>query len=411
MSHPAFEIENWEKIESTQIENWVKLQAVDANKRPGVLFEALDIEAPAFYFFLKEKFGTPNQNYKKVSRFFPPRHFSTGMEWAYLFRSDAHYLVISGDNNINIFVFSLFESPSEIDFLLFCENTKLLLRNFPLEKYKDLSYDIYVNYSFFLKDIISELIKKVDINTDGKPENMRIASIDIDSKDPEVHLKHIERAFNYNQWLKAILEKSAISLQIRILFPIYLESLIDLAFRVKLKKVFDNKDKTYGKAEYGCYMDIFQYFAKLPFMKKIYMIKEKCGGFSSDKMEEFITEFNENNKRQERNQLLHGNSGFFRNTDSKIYSDGEYLVGLPDRFDVDEMIANSIKVTIKEDSILSTVSSYEDLCDEFIGIFNNDDSFTSIVSSIVFGQSNGQGGLISIAHFNSFKVLYAPLEW
>jgi hypothetical protein len=121
MSHPAFEIENWEKIKSTQIENWVKLQAVDANIRPGVLFEAFGIEAPAFYFFLKEKFGSPNQNYKNVSRFFSPRHFSTGMEWAYLFRSDNHYLVISGDNNINIFVFSLFESPSEIDFILFCE--------------------------------------------------------------------------------------------------------------------------------------------------------------------------------------------------------------------------------------------------------------------------------------------------
>jgi hypothetical protein len=240
---------------------------------------------------------------------------------------------------------------------------------------------------------------------------MRIASIDIDSKDPEVHLKYIERAFNYNQWLKAILEKSAISLQIRILFPIYLESLIDLAFRVKLKKVFDNKEKTYGKAEYGCYMDIFQYFAKLPFLKKIYMIKEKCGGIINDKMEEFMMKLNKKNKRQERNQLLHGNSGFFRNNDSKIYSDGEYLVGLPDRFDVNRMIANSIKVTMKEDSILSSGSSYEDLCEEFIGIFDGNDSFRAIVSSIVFGQSNGQGGFISIAHFNSFEVLYAPLEW
>ena len=415
MSHPALEIDNWVKVNPTNVEKWVKVQANDKQNNPGVRFDALDIDASKFYFYLKDRFGSPNQNYMNVSRFFQKRDFTTGMEWSYLLETKEkdNYIIISGDNKINVFVFSLNDSPSGFDFHIFSENVKVLLENYSLdsEQYLDLRIGIFINYSFYLKKLITDLKQKVELQIGALDTELHIDHKDISSENPEVQASYLDLSYDYNDWLKKVIEKSIASLEIQILYPIYFESLVDLAFRVMLKINFyeDKSIKyTYREKEYD---DIFQYFSILSRSEKIKEIEEKCGRVNMNKVKEFSSHFKSSYWTNERNKLLHGNSVYFHYSNSKIYVDESHLVGLPDKFDLQKMIADSIQNTTKEVNIIKMITFYESLCDVFVDIFDDDGSFKSLVSGIAFGYNKRKGGCISFPDINKFEDLLAPLEW
>ena len=212
MSHPALEIDNWVKVNPTNVEKWVKVQANDKQNNPGVRFDALDIDASKFYFYLKDRFGSPNQNYMNVSRFFQKRDFTTGMEWSYLLETKEkdNYIIISGDNKINVFVFSLNDSPSGFDFHIFSENVKVLLENYSLdsEQYLDLRIGIFINYSFYLKKLITDLKQKVELQIGALDTELHIDHKDISSENPEVQASYLDLSYDYNDWLKKVIEKS-----------------------------------------------------------------------------------------------------------------------------------------------------------------------------------------------------------
>jgi hypothetical protein len=258
--------------------------------------------------------------------------------------------------------------------------------------------------------LISDFKKKVDAKIGKSPELMQIDSKDRASKDPEVHAKYIAKSYDYNHWLKANLEKSALSIQLQILLPIYLESLIDLAFRVMLKKESYNYSKIYPTKNTKYNKDIFKHFEQLALLEKISEIRQNCRAVNELKIEEFVQHLIASNNRAERNKLLHGDSMFFRSSSSKLYRDNNYLIGFPDKFDAYWMISDSIQSSMQEERMLSTITTYENLCNEFIDVFEEKDSFKDIVSGIAFGHNTWQGGSVSIG-IKKYEDLYSPMEW
>ena len=316
MSHSALEFENWEII---KIE---KDFSFSYNKR--VLYSELKISAVKFYFFLKQRFGQPNVHYSQVSQFFLEKHVTTGNEWCYLFQSSTNFILVGGDDLINIAVLSINEPPEKLDFDIFCSNINSTLEKSKLNLPDDSCYDIYVNYGFLLNNLINDYKSIVNQKLPVRPDTLTIQLDELDTKDPTIQYKWIEYARDYNLWLKSTLEQATLSIQIQILLPIYFESLIDLAFRIKLQKSYFDDNKRYGRDNNK---RIFEYFEGLNIHEKLSEIRQKCFSIDDGKMLSFIKSNYDNKMRKKRNKLLHGNSLFLKNLNLRYY-----LVRKPNKF-------------------------------------------------------------------------------
>lgn len=400
MSHSALEIENWKKIEVRK-----KLE-ISYNHRAEYI--GLDIPASKFYFFLKKKFGMTNVSYESIAQFFPIKMLSLENEWCYVFQANLNFVLVCGDDKINMTVLSIKESPSKLDFDLFSNKIESELKSITLSEFNNIGYDIYISYSFHLKTLISDCKSVFLKKLPSAPEELHLLTKDLESIDEEAKYKFIENCHDYNHWLKLLLEKSTVALKIQILLPIYFESLVDLAFRIKLKKSLFNKKKIYGEREYK--LDIFEFFEQLPINKKIEEIKTKCNEVDDQKIKKFMEQIKNNRIRKERNKLLHGNSLFFRNSNLKYYLDGPFFIGLPDKARGFRAIAESINSSMDEKRTLDTIRIYEKQCDDFIDIFKDNEYFRSLVSSIAFGHNSDNGGCVSIG-LNKYEDLLAPTEW
>lgn len=405
MSNSALDIENWMKVNING--------KIDLRYNHRVQFVGLEIDAIKFYFFLKEKHGLADVAYSSVSQFFPDRMISAGNEWCFLFQESSNFILVCGDDKINITILSLEEPPSKLDFDLFCSKAQTLLKNFSLEKNNHISYDIFINYSFYLNNLISEFKNIIEKRIPQQPEQLSLPTGDINSIDAEVKYKFIENSNDYNQWLNMVIEKATFALKIQILLPIYFESLIDLAFRIKLKKSLFNNNKIYGDREVK--LDVFENFETLPIHKKIKEIKSNCFEVNIQKINKFISEMWEdkesgNSKKKERNKLLHGNALFFRNINLKYYVDESRIIGFPDRARGIRVISESIYSTMQDKELLETIRVYEKRCNDFLNIFDDKGYFKSLASGIAFGHNTSSGGSFSLG-LNKLADLYAPTEW
>lgn len=400
MSNSALEIESWNKIEFNGKTN------ITFNHR--VEFIGLDIPAAKFYFFLKTKFGMPNVSYKSIAQFFPRRMLSLENEWCYVFQANLNFVLVCGDDKINITVLSINEPPSKLDFDLFSNKINGELKNFSLAEYNNIEYDIYINYSFHLKNLIAEFKSVLENKLPSAPEQLNLTEEDLNTTDAAVKYKFIENANDYNHWLKLLLEKATVALKIQILLPIYFESLVDLAFRIKLKKSLFNKKRIYGDREYK--LDIFEFFEQLPIHKKIKEIKTKCFEVNDQRINKFSEQIRNYKIRKERNKLLHGNALFFQNLNLKYYLDEPYFIGFPDKARGMRTIADSIQSSMEDNELLETIRIYEKQCNDFINVFEDNGYFKSLVSSIAFGHNTENGGCVSIG-ITKYENLFAPTEW
>jgi hypothetical protein len=393
MSHLSLEIENWKLIDLTVN------TALSYNER--VSYYALNIDARNFYYFLKERFGSPNVEYETVKHFFQERDVILSHYWCFGFKSETNYIFVSGDNLINITILSINEPPQKLDFDIFCINTNNLLKDFKINKYQNNSFDIYINYRFFLNNLIQKFKEQEQNKLPFLPESFQKNMGDApnyNSKDEQ-----FEYELDYNNWLQSLIDKATLSLQIQILLPIHFESLIDLSFRIKLKKSLYNVEKKYGRELKKD--DIFENFEKLPLYKKIEEIQKSCLHVNSEKANKFISDINNNGIRKKRNKLLHGNSLFFKNVNSKLYYDEKYLIGFPDHHNSKRFIAESIQNAIVNDNLVKDIAQYERYCEDFMNIFDDDESFKTIITSISFGINPKNGMLLSM-DFDNLKNLF-----
>lgn len=397
MIHTALEIETWTKI------------SCDFTFNERSCYYGLEIDASKFYFYLKKQYGIPSVLYSSVSKFFPDRTFLSGKEWCYLFRTGSNFILVSGDDKINIAVFSIFEPPTSLDFEIFVQRFNEILKSFSLEDYKSIKYEMFINYSFYLRNIIIQLKNTVEKKLPQAPEELSMLIDDVNTDKPEIKYKYIELCNDYNTWLKAVLDKMQSSLQIQILMPIHFESLLNLAFRIKLKKEFRNYNKIYGDSKYP--VDIYEDFERLSIPKKVKRIESCCFEVNHEKISRFLKNVeNTYNLRQRRNNFLHGNALYFRNSNINYYVDDNYLIGFPDRSRAIKSIINSISVSSENKKLLETIRSYEELCVEFTNIFNDNDYFKSLIDGIAFAHNSKFGGVISIGMYK-YDDLFAPTEW
>lgn len=397
MSHSALEIDNWENIGSSFSYNHYSS------------YDGLNIDAAKLYYYLKEKFGKSTVSYSLFSKYFPERKFVLPNVWCYLFRYNSYYVVITGDDKINIAVFSSTDVPSNLDYEIFSNNMNEILKRISLEKYVENSYEVYVNYSFYLKNIISEYKKSISKKLPQAPEQISLNHEDINAENPEIKYKYIEFGKDYNEWLKAVLEKSQSSLMVQILLPIHFETLINLAFRVKLKKEYRSDEKIFGN-DPERRLDIYQFFERLTVPKKIEQIKEKCFEVDRDKINQFLKLLRSSYElREKRNKYLHGNALYFQNLHLKYLVDDNYLIGFPDRGRAMRAIASSISVTTEDKNIISTIKIYEELCEQFKSIFNDNNYFRKLVEGLAFLHNSNYGGTVSIG-VNKYEDLFAPLD-
>jgi hypothetical protein len=408
MSHPSLIFENWNKINF----NNNKKANLTFNKYP-VQYIGLDIPSAKLYFYLKENHGMPNVIYSSIKKFFPDRLLSTGNEWCYVFQESTNYILICGDDKINITVLSISEPPEKLDFDLFSIRINEKLKSYSLDGYKNIGYDIYINYSFYLNNLISEYKNVIKKKLPTPPNQLSLSHEDMNSKDEEVRYKYVENNKDYNLWLKLLLEKAMFSLNIQILLPIYFESLVDMAFRMKLKKSLFNKSKIYGDKEIK--LDIFEYFEVLPTHVKIKEIKNKCFDVNTQRINRFISDMwddkeSGNKKKKERNKLLHGNALFFQNLNLKFYVDEKYLIGFPDRARGIRTIVDSIQSSMDEKKLIETLNIYEKRCNDFINVFDDNGYFKSLIAGIAFAHNPETGGCVSIG-INKYQDLFAPTEW
>lgn len=401
MSHSALEIESWNKVVFNLNTD------ISKNKQRG-LYIGMEVPASKFYFYLRKKFGLPNVPYESFAHYFPLRTISNEKEWCYLFQSDSNFVVVCGDDKINITVLSINEPPSKLDFDLFSNKINGELKNFSLAEYNEIRYDIYINYSFHLKNLITEFKSVLEKKLPSAPEQLYLTTEDSSTTDAAVKYKYIENANDYNHWLKLLLEKATVALKIQILLPIYFESLVDLAFRIKLKKSLFNKKRIYGDREYK--LDIFEFFEQLPVHKKIEEIKTKCCEVNDQRINKFSEQIRNYKIRKERNKLLHGNALFFRNLNLKYYLDEPYFIGFPDKARGMRTIADSIQSSMEDKKLLDTIRIYEKQCNDFINIFDDNGYFKSLVSSIAFAHNSANGGCVSIG-ISKYEDLFAPTEW
>ncbi len=398
MSHTALNIESWIKINSSF--------TFDYRSR----YDGLNIDASKFYFYLKDKFGIPSILYSSVAKFFPERKFTTGNEWVYLFKENSNYIIITGDDKINIAVFSLSEAPNNLDYEIFANKLNEALKRFSLEGYFNNSYELYINYSFYLKNLISQFKDSIVKKIPPPPKQISLIHEDINSQDPEVKYKYIEFSRDYNAWLKAVLEKAQFALQLQILLPIHFESIISLAFRLKLKKEFRNDGKNYSE-DLTYQIDIYDHFEKLTIPKKIELIRHKCFEVNQQKIIEFQKKLKGSyDLRSKRNNFLHGNALFFQNLNLKYYLDENRLIGFPDRARAMRAIASSISVSTENKNLLGTITTYEDWCDQFIDVFDDNNYFKDLVGGIAFAHNSKFGGTVSIS-LNKYEDLFAPQDW
>lgn len=399
MSHNTLEIENWEAI------TFVGELNLSYNKQ--VTNEGLKIDSIKFYFYLRERFGKPNIKYESVAHFFEQKYVSLGNIWCYCFQSDTNFILVSGDDHINISVLSTYEPPEKLDFDIFCSNINRVIEKQDLSKYDDSRYDIYVNYSFLLNNLIEKYKSSLNQKLPALPSNIYPKSDEMESEDPVIKYKIIEYSTDYNQWLKATLDRATISLQIQILLPIYFESLVDLAFRIKLQKQYFDYTKNYGDDRYK--KSIFEYFEGLNLSKKLDEIREKCFSVNDNKIVAFSRRNTNYKVRTKRNKMLHGNSVFLKNLNMKFYLDEEYGIGYPDKHRAERTVTESIFATLANDEVKDMIRHYETRCKEFIDIFDDSGYFKELANGIVFGHNPRSGGAMSIG-FKKLEDLFLPTE-
>ncbi len=400
MSHTALEIENW------KIVNIDKEFVFSYNNAP-VGYNGLRIDSVKFYFFLKEKFKRPpNVHYSQVSHFLPKKQVISGDDWCYLMQSDANFILVSGDDLINITVFSIDEPPEKLDFDIFCSNINALLEKLDLSKYDDSGYDIYVNYGLLLRNLIDDYKAKMNQKLPALPKTLIIGNHEMNTDDPVKKYELIEYATDYNHWLKATIDRATVSLQVQILLPIHFESLVDLAFRLKLQKPYFDDTKVYGRRN----QPIFKYFVGLNLIEKLKEIQEKCFSIDDEKIVSFITAIKKDNAlQQRRNKMLHGNSVFLRNLNLKYYLDEDRIIGFPDRHKAERIVTESIYNTLAHDDVFDLIKKYEIRCSKFIDIFDDNGYFKNLVDGIVFGHNPKSGGTLGIG-FNKIEDLLLPTE-
>jgi hypothetical protein len=399
MSHIALDIENWEKVKFNG--------ELNLSYNQGILHVGLKIDSIKFYFFLKERFGKPNIQYESVAHFFQQKYVSMGNVWCYFFQSDANYIFVTGDDHISIVVLSLNEIPEQLDFDIFSENINKVIEKQDLSKYENSRYDIYVNYSFLLKNLINEYKTNINQKLPVLPKNIYFQREDWESEDPVSKYKFVEYTRDYNQWLKGTLDRATISLQIQILLPIYFESLVDLAFRIKLQQHYFDYSVNYGDDRYK--KNIFEYFEGLNLNRKLEEIREKCFSVNDIKIVSFIRKNIDYKIRKKRNKLLHGNSLFLKNLNMKFYSDEDYGIGYPDKHRAERTVTESIYNTLANDEVKDMIRHYENRIKEFIDIFDDNEYFKNLANGIVFGHNPRGGGAISIG-FNNLEDLFLPTD-
>jgi len=400
MSHPILDIENWRKIKLNENLN------ITYNER--VQYTGLKIDVPKFYFYLKERFGSPDVNYNSISQFFQEKDINIGKVWCFVFQVDSNFVLISGDNRINISVLSTNVPPEKIDFDIFCTNINKVLKNKSLVKYQINSYNIFMNYSYYLDNLIKKFKEQtIDEQTSNPPTTLFLHPDEFDKHDNEINYKKFEYSTEYNKWLSTVLEKATLTLQIQILLPIYFESIVDLAFRMKLKKSLYNNEQKYliGNKRW----DIFNYFERLPLYKKLDEIKGKCFDVDEKRVRYLKKYFNKASTKKKRNKLLHGNSLFFKNLNLTYYLDTEFIIGFPDRHNAFRVVAESIHSSVLNSELNEDIEKYKKMCDSLVGIFSDNGHFKTLVSGIAFGHNSNSGGSISIG-LNSFDDLFIPKD-
>lgn len=398
MSHIAFEIENWVLPNTGH-------PSFDIKFNEKVLRMGLDIDAVKFYYFLRKKFGVPNINFESVKHFFPPRQILY-KAWCYLIRSANNYIVIYGDDKVNISVLSLTEPPNEVDFLLFANKcNQNLLPSINLKEFEDGKYHLFANYHYALHNLIAQHKSIVNPCNLKAPEFLS-ANLDGEKNiDPERQYKFIEARKDFNLWIDAVMGSASSTIILQNLLPIYFECLVEFAFRIKLKKGLFNNNEIYEIVQHGSpkKVDVFKYFQSCPVSHgnnnvktKIDLIGEMCFQINPPKLNDIKIKLKDFQKmRNSRNQLLHGNPTLFKNTEYNFYYDEQYIVGLPDRANFMKLVVETIQKTIAIDSIDVTIKKYDDLCESLINIFEDENYFREVVSGIIFGHNFHNGGSLS----------------
>lgn len=399
MNHIALEIENWGKIIIDGVSE------IRYNER--VLYQGLNINSIKFYFYLKERFGTVNVQFETVERYFIKKRVLLPSQWCYAFQSGSNIILVSGDDLINIAVLSTYEPPTKLDFDLFCNRVNAVLQKQYLGKYEDIKYDLFVNYSRLLYDLITVYKNKFNQKLPVIPANVPLKLGD-DLSDPVIRYNQIEYCKDYNQWLEAALDMSTISIQIQIILPIYFESLIDLAFRIKLQKGFFDFSINYGDQKFK--KNIFQYYEGLSIDQKLDEIGIKCFSVDKSKLRLFKESYKKYHNRKKRNKLLHGNSLLLKNTQINYYVDKSLIIGAHDRHRADRAVSESIDNTLNNNSVKDMIRQYEDLCNKFIDIFDDGGYFKKLTESLIFAHNPRSGGAISLA-YSKFDDLRMPEEF
>lgn len=189
MSHPSLEIENWKKVDAT-IE-------FDLNLLKRVNYQGLKIDAIKYYFYVKERFGFPNVRYADFAQFFPEKTVLTANDWCYLFQSDSNLIIVCGDDLINIVVLSINDPPVKLNCDIFCENLNQILEKQNLRHLDSSRFNLYLNYSLLLNNLIYEYKSKISQKLPALPPTFSVQLDEMDSEDPLIKYKQIEYARDY----------------------------------------------------------------------------------------------------------------------------------------------------------------------------------------------------------------------
>lgn len=401
MGHEALEIENWKLLRFEK--------ELDFSYNNRVAFTGLPIDSIRLYFYLKENFGRPNINLSQATQLFLEKRVTIGDDWCFLFQSGNNFILVSGDDLINITVLSIEQPPEKLDFDIFSANISSIIDKVDLQDYEGSRYDIYLNYGYMIKSLIEDFKIKMSKKIHRPPEYRGIQRSEIESEDENVKYRWKEYALDYNVWLKGVIERASISMQIQILLPIYYESLVDLAFRIKLQKKYFEPFVNHGDSRIR--QDIFQYFERLNINDKLIEIRNKCFSVDEKKFNTFLSKQTDKEKRKRRNKMLHGNSVFLKNLHLQYFLDeNRYLIGFPDRHRAERVMSESLSETLINDDLSQLVDYYENLCNHFVDIFDDEGYFKKLTQGLVFGHNPRSGGAIALP-IDKLENLFLPEDF
>lgn len=393
------------------IEQWELLQIEDSlnfTYNYSTEHRRLEIDTSKFYYYLKNNYGLCNVNFKSVAHFFVKSNVTTDMEWCYIFKVESDFIFITGSDKIYVRIFTMEYRPEEYDLLIFANNINNLIETYSLNSHSNERYSIYFNYCYFLKNEINSIVSTIE-NFNSPPPDLTHLDRQSDNKpSEESKSEFLFFAHEYNSWLKEAFNCSSSSIKLQILLPIYFESIIDLTFRIKLKKSLFNEKVKYP--DQNSQLNIFQYFERMNFSEKIELIGKNCFSINETSLKNILEETRYYINRNDRNLHLHGNATIYKNKDFEFYIDENNVIGLPDYSILNHNIGLTIFSVSQKKNVLTLFNDYTRMTNSFIEAFEDDGYLKSILDSIVFGHNNKTGGSVLLPRCNYLSELEIPTD-